>query len=77
MSRFSPLLKRLQQLEPDPEYIESWPPDVEGSLSKVLYDQLREDGIELPAERPDKPFIFLYLKAAEWFWSREIVDGAT
>ena len=38
MSRYSPYLRRLQRLEPEPEYIEPWPPDVEGSLSKVLYD---------------------------------------
>jgi hypothetical protein len=67
---------RLQRLEPEPEYVEPWPPDVEGSLSELLYDQLRAEGIELPAERPDEPFMFMYLKAAEWCWSREAVDGA-
>jgi hypothetical protein len=77
MSRFSPLLKRLQQLEPDPEYIEPWPPDQEGSFAKVMYDQLRAEGVDLPAERPDEPFMFLYLKAAEWCWSRGDVDDAT
>jgi len=76
LSRYSPYLRRLQQLEPEPEYAEPWPPDVEGSLSKVLYDQLREEGVELPAERPDEPFMFMYLKAAEVCWSREAVDGA-
>ena len=75
MSRFSPLLKRLQQLEPDPEYIELWPPDVEGSLSKVLYDQLKAEGVELPAERPE-PTTLMYLlkKGAERCWGEE-TDG--
>ena len=54
MSRYSPYLRRLQRLEPEPEYIEPWPPNEEGSLSKVLYDQMREEGVELPIERPGK-----------------------
>ena len=59
-----------------PEDIEPWPPDVEGSLSKVVYDQLKEEGVDLPTERPDKPFMFLLMKSAEVCWSREAVDGA-
>ena len=76
MNRFRPLLKRLSRLEPMPDEIEPWPPDVEGSLSKVVYDQLKEEGVELPIERPDKPFMFLLMKSAEVCWSREAVDGA-
>ena len=48
MSRYSPYLRRLQRLEPEPEYIEPWPPTVGGSLSKVLYDQMIAEGVELP-----------------------------
>jgi hypothetical protein len=75
MSRFSPLLKRLHQLELDPEYIEPWPPDEEGSLSKVLYDQLKAEGFELPAKRPE-PTTLMYLlkKGAERCWEEE-ADG--
>ena len=54
MSRYSPYLRRLQQLEPEPEYIEPWPPDVDGSLSKFLYDQLVAEGVDLPVEHPGK-----------------------
>ena len=54
MSRYSPYLRRLQRLEPEPEYIEPWPPTEEGSLSKVLYDQMIAEGVELPVERPGK-----------------------
>lgn len=35
MGRFSPLFKRLQRLEPLPEYIEPWPP-LEGSLEWAI-----------------------------------------
>ena len=78
MSRFGPLLKRLQRLEPMPKEMEPWPPDEEGCLSKVLYDQLREEGIELPAERPGAtPLMYLLMKSAEGCWSREAMDGAT
>ena len=75
MSRFIPILERLRQLESDPEYIEPWPPDVEGSLSKVLYDQLKAEGIELPAEKPE-PTTLMYLlkKGAERCWEEE-ADG--
>ncbi len=77
MSRFSPLLKRLRNLEPSLEELEPWPPDVEGSLSKVLYDQLREEGVELPAERPEPmtPFMYLPMKAAEGCWPEGVADG--
>ena len=66
MSRFGPLFKRLRNLEPSPEMIESWPPNEEGSLSKVLYDQLKAEGLELPTERPE-PTTLMYLlkKGAE------------
>ncbi len=74
MSRFGPLLKRLRNLEPSQEEIEPWPPDVEGSLSKVLYDQLRDEGVELPVERPDEPFMYLLMKGAEGCWSEEVAE---
>ena len=62
MSRYSPYLRRLQRLEPEPEYIEPWPPDVEGSLSKLLYDQMIAEGVELPAERPSKDIVMFLLE---------------
>ena len=62
MSRYSPYFRRLHRLEPEPEYIEPWPPDVEGSLSKVLYDQMIAEGVELPAERPGKDIVMCLLK---------------
>ena len=75
MSRFIPLFKRLHRLEPDPEYIEPWPPDVAGSLSKVLYDQLKAEGVELPAERPEPTtLMYLLMKSAERCWGEE-TDG--
>ena len=69
MSRYSPYLRRLQRLEPEPEYIEPWPPDVEGSLSKVLYDQMIAEGVELPVERPGKDIVMCLLELnATWVW---------
>lgn len=62
MSRYSPYLRRLQRLEPEPEYIEPWPPDVVGSLSKVLYDQMIAEGVELPVERPGKDIVMYLLE---------------
>ena len=75
MSIFAPLLKRLRNLEPSLEELEPWPPYVEGSLSKVLYDKFREEGVELPVERPDEPFMYLIMKAAERCWSEAAADG--
>ena len=62
MSRYSPYLRRLQRLEPEPGYLEPWPPDVEGSLSKVLYDQMIAEGVELPVERPGKDTVMCLLE---------------
>ncbi len=62
MSRYSPYLRRLQRLEPEPEYFEPWPPDVKGSLSKVLYDQMIAEGVELPVERPGKDIVMCLLE---------------
>ena len=62
MSRYSPYLRRLQRLEPEPGYLEPWPPDVKGSLSKVLYDQMIADGFELPVERPGKDIVMCLLE---------------
>lgn len=77
MSRFGSLMKRLTRLEPEPEELEPWPPVQEGSLSKILYDQLREEGVELPAERPEPgALMFLIMKSAERCWSEEAADGA-
>jgi hypothetical protein len=77
VSRFSSLLNRLNRLEPEPKQLEPWPPVQEGSLSKILYDQLREEGVELPAERPEHGgFMFLIMKSAERCWP-EAADGAT
>ena len=62
MSRYSPYLRRLQRLEPEPEYIEPWPPTEEDSLSKVLYDQMIAEGVELPVERPGKDIVMCLLQ---------------
>ena len=62
MSRYSPYFRRLQRLEPEPEYIEPWPQNEEGSLSKVLYDQMIAEGVELPAERPSKDIVMFLLE---------------
>jgi hypothetical protein len=76
LSRYSPYLRRLQRLEPEPEYVEPWPPDVEGSLAKLLYDQLREEGIELPAERPETPpLLWLVKNCAEECFSDEVEEN--
>ena len=75
LKRFQILLNRLQRLEPDPDEIEPWPPE-EGSLSKVLYDQLKAEGVELPAERPETaPLMYLIKKGAEGCWAEEEADG--
>jgi hypothetical protein len=48
------------------------------ALSKVIYDQLQAEGIELPVERPEPgPFMFLLMKSAERCWAREAMGGAT
>jgi hypothetical protein len=52
----------MQRLVPETEYIEPWPPDVEGSLSKVLYDQMIAEGVELPVERPGKDIVMCLLE---------------
>jgi hypothetical protein len=62
MSRYSPYHRRLQRLEPRPEYIEPWPPDVEGSLSKILYDQMIAEGVEMPVGRPGKDIVMCLLQ---------------
>ncbi len=62
MSRYFPYSRRLQRLEPEPEYIEPWPPTKEGSFSKVLYDQMMVEGVELPVERPGKDILIFLLE---------------
>ena len=57
MSRYSPFLKRLQRLEPEPEYIEPWPPKP-GTMCHILYQDLGQ-----PAECME-----MYLLAAERFY---------
>lgn len=52
MSRFSSLLNRLRRLEPEPDEVEPWPPTEEGSLAKVLYDQLQAEGVAMQEEHP-------------------------
>ena len=60
--RFAALLRRIAKMEPGPEYTEPWPPDVEGSLSKLLYDQMIAEGVELTAERPGKDIVMFLLE---------------
>jgi hypothetical protein len=60
--KYSDLQHRLQRLEPEPEELEPWPPDEEGSLAKVLYDQLKDAGYELPAERPEGDIVLFLLR---------------
>ena len=60
--RFAALLRRIAKMEPGPEYTEPWPPDVEGSLSKLLYDQMIAEGVEMPVERPGKDILMCLLK---------------
>jgi len=70
VTKFGDLYKRLRRLEPEPEVLEPWPPDEEGSLTKVLYDQLKDAGYELPVERPEEDiFMFLLNLAAEDDWA--------
>jgi hypothetical protein len=73
MSRFSPLFKRLQQLEPDPEYIEPWPPTGEGDLASLLYNQMKADGVPMPADHPGgSVLLFLIKLGADRFFADEI-----
>jgi hypothetical protein len=79
MKRFDCLFKRLRDLEPDPGLVEPWPPTEAGSPTKLLYDELREKGVELPIERPEPtPLLWLIKRCAEECFSdeEEAVDGA-
>ena len=60
MSRYSPYLRRLQRLEPEPEYIKPWPPKP-GTMSNLLYQDLGQP-IKLMG------FMEMYLLAAEQFY---------
>lgn len=50
MRRFDYLYQRLKRLEPEPEYVEPWPP-LEGSLEWAILEGMKADGIEVH----DKP----------------------
>jgi hypothetical protein len=60
MSRYSPYFRRLQRLEPEPEYIDPWPPKP-GTMGHLLYQDIGQ-----PAERMG--FREMYLLAAERFY---------
>lgn len=62
MSRYSSYLRRLQRLEPEPQEAEEWPPTEDGSFSKVLYDQLMAESVELPTEHPGKDIAMFLLE---------------
>jgi len=72
MNRFSPLLKRLNRLEPNPKYIEPWPP-IEGSFLWAMLEGMKAVGVEIPEKPPDEPgFLFLARLEAPRLWA----DGA-
>lgn len=75
MSRFSPFLKRLSRLEPDPEDIEPWPP-IEGSLLWAMLEGMKAEGVEIP-EKPanETGFMFLARLEAPRLWAEEEADG--
>jgi len=75
MSRFSPLLKRLSRLEPDPEDIEPWPP-IEGSFLWAMLEGMKAEGVEIP-EKPahETDFMFLARLEAPRLWAEEEADG--
>lgn len=60
MSRYSPYLRRLQRLEPEPEYFEPWPPEP-GTVGHLFYQDLGK-----PVERMG--FMEMYFRAAEQFY---------
>lgn len=68
MSRYSALLNRLHRLEPEPEEVEPWPPTEEGSLAKVLYDQLRSEGMDMQEEHPGDVVLYLLEMGASKVW---------
>jgi len=75
MSRFSPLIKRLRNLEPSPEEIEPWPP-IEGSFLWSILEGTKAEGIEIPEKPPDESgFMFLARLKAPRLWAEEDADG--
>ena len=72
MSRFSSLLNRLKRLEPEPEYVEEWPP-IEVSLEWAIIEGMRADGIEIPEKPPgESGFMFLAKLEAPRLWANVI-----
>ena len=71
MSRYSPYLRRLQRLEPEPEYIEPWPP-VQGSLEWAMLEGMKAEGIEIPEKPADETgFLFLAKLEVPRLWAEE------
>jgi len=43
-----------------PGLLEDWPPTIEGDLATLLYNQMKADGVPMPAEHPG-PGVLLFL----------------
>jgi len=68
MSRYSPYLRRLQRLEPEPEYIEPWPP-AEGTLEWAIMKGREVDRLETPEKPPgESGYMFLARLEAPRLW---------
>lgn len=74
MSRFSPLLKRLSKPEPATENIALWP--AKDDLGKALYDQLKAEGVKLPATlaKGQSELLFLLELNAPRIWANETIN---
>lgn len=68
MSKFATILSRLRRLEPELEEVEPWPPTEDGSLAKVLYDQLRAEGMVMQEEHSGDVVLYLLEMGASWVW---------
>jgi|WetSurMetagenome_2_1015567.scaffolds.fasta_scaffold1661117_1 hypothetical protein len=66
--RFSSILRRVQRLEPEPEYAEPWPPE-EGSLSWAILEGRKAEGLETPTKPAgESGFMFLARLKAPRLW---------
>lgn len=69
------LRSRISKLEMHflPGLQEPWPPTGEGDLANLLYNQMKADGVPMPADRPGgSVLLFLIKLGADRFFADEI-----
>jgi hypothetical protein len=70
--RYRPLLNRIMGLEPEPEYIEPWPP-AEGTLEGAMMEDMKADGLEITDKLANESgFMFLARLEAPRLWGDHV-----